>query len=61
MDMKEYYKNTEDINYDDTCVIYSKSLTEDMVIPWNNVFLNLKNANKIEKQGLMLYSKIKNT
>lgn len=42
MDIKEYYNNDEDINYDGTCVIYSKSIDNCKVEYWNNKFLNLK-------------------
>lgn len=42
MDIKEYYNNEKDVNYDNTCVIYSKSLSDFPVKYWNNRFLNLK-------------------
>lgn len=42
MDLKEYYKNDNDINYDDTCLIYTKSLNNNNVKKWNNRFLNLR-------------------
>lgn len=42
MDIKEYYNNEDDVNYDGTCVIYSKSLGDYKVIYWDNKFLNLK-------------------
>ncbi len=28
MDIKEYYNNEKNVNYDNTCVIYSKSLSD---------------------------------
>lgn len=42
MDIKEYYNNNEDINYDNTCVIYTKALNNNKIKKWNNKFLNLK-------------------
>lgn len=42
MDIKEYYNNKNDFNYDDTCLIYTKVLTNDKIKKWNNKFLNLK-------------------
>lgn len=42
MDIKEYYDNDNDINYDGTCLIYSKSLDKSKAKYWNNKFLNLK-------------------
>ncbi len=43
MDIREYYRNKKDVNYDNTCVIYSKSLFDFPVTYWDNKFLNLKN------------------
>lgn len=42
MDIKEYYNNTDDCNYDGTCLIYSKGLNNNKVTKWNNKFINLK-------------------
>lgn len=43
MELKEYYNNPEDINYDNTCIIYTKSLFNDKPVLWDNKFINLKN------------------
>ena len=51
MDVKEYYNNKEDINYDNTCIIYSKSLNNNKVEYWNNKFLNLKNIVEAQEKG----------
>jgi len=48
MDIKEKYNHKDDINYDGTCVIYSKALLDIPVVYWNNRFLNL--AGIIEAQ-----------
>ncbi len=42
MDIKEVYNNKDDLNYNGNCVIYSKSLTDEIASYWNNRFLNLK-------------------
>lgn len=42
MDIKEYYNNPDDINYDNTCVIYTKSMINEEPQLWNNKFMNLK-------------------
>ena len=40
---KEYYENKEDKTDDiGKILIYSKSLTEKKVLPWNNKFINYK-------------------
>ena len=41
--IKEYYKNSDDITKDvGDIVIYSKSLTGEVVALWNNKFINIK-------------------
>ena len=42
MDVKELYTNPLDNNYNDTCVIYTKFLTDEQSELWNNKFLNIK-------------------
>lgn len=59
MDIKEYYNNSNDFNYDNTCVIYSKSLSNDKVKYWNNEFLNLKEIVKNEEEGICKFIKLK--
>ena len=51
MDIKEEYNNPNDFNYDNTCLIYSKSLTDEKLKLWNNKFLNLNEIIKKEKEG----------
>ena len=50
MDLKEYYNNSKDFNYNNTCIIYSKSLKGDKVKKWDNQFLNIKGFIKDEKK-----------
>lgn len=50
MDIKEYYKNENDVNYDNTCLIYTKVLGNYKIEKWNNRFLNLKEI--IESQEI---------
>lgn len=43
MDIKEEYNNEEDFNYNNTCIIYSKALSDQIKIPyWNNRNLNIR-------------------
>ena len=58
MDIKEYYNNSDDFNYDNTCIIYSKSLTDDQIKHWNNQFLNLNEIVRKEEEGLKKFKKI---
>lgn len=51
MDIKEYYNNPNDVNYDNTCVIFSKSLFETPVTYWDNKFLNLKEIIAAQELG----------
>ncbi len=51
MDIKEYYNNVNDVNYDNTCVIFSKSLFETPITYWNDRFLNLKEIIAAQKLG----------
>ena len=51
MDFKEYYNNPEDINYDGTCLIYTKGLNNNKPIYWNNIFLNLREIVEEEKKS----------
>ena len=59
MDIKEYYNNKEDFNYDNTCIVYSKCLTDEKIKHWNNQFLNLKEIVKKEKKKF-IFKKITN-
>lgn len=51
MDIKEYYNNVNDVNYDNTCVIFSKSLFETPITYWNDRFLNLKEIIAAQELG----------
>ena len=51
MDIKEYYNNVNDVNYDNTCVIFSKSLFETPITYWNDKFLNLKEIIAVQELG----------
>lgn len=51
MDIKEYYNNVNDVNYDNTCVIFSKSLFETPITYWNDRFLNLKEIIATQELG----------
>ena len=56
MDIKEEYNNPSDFNYDNTCVIYSKSLTDEKASYWNNKYLGLNEIIEREKEGQNLYN-----
>lgn len=49
MEIEEAYNNKQDINYENNCVIFSKSLTSEKVTYWNNRFLNLREITSTEK------------
>ena len=51
MQMYEYYNNVDDYTYDGNCLIYSCSLCDEKVKPWNDKFLNLKRDVEEEKMG----------
>lgn len=55
MDIKEEYNNPSDFNYDNTCVIYSKSLTDEKASYWNNKYLGLNEIIEREKEGQNQY------
>ncbi len=50
----EYYNNADDINYDNTCLIYTLAFYNDEIIPWNNKNIHLKKCDVEEKQGVEL-------
>ena len=53
MDISETYNNQDDINYNNTCLIYSKSLVPNRkVLLWNNKNINLKDGEKMIFDGL---------
>ncbi len=52
MEYIEYYNNTDDINYDGTCLIYTISFYGDEIVPWNNKNIHLKECEIEEKEGL---------
>ena len=51
--VKEYYENPNDMTKDvGRIVIYSKALTREKLMPWNNKFINYKGQNeKLIKRG----------
>lgn len=53
MDIKEYYNNPDDDNYDGTCLIFSKSLTDQPVPYWNNKFINLKGIISDQEKSML--------
>lgn len=61
MDIVEEYKNVNDINFDNTCLIYSKSINEKgKPIFWNNKFLNLKSGDEMIVEGFREFIKLIN-
>ena len=52
MEYSEYYNNTDDINYDGTCLIYTMSFYGDETVPWNNKNIHLKECEIEGKEGL---------
>lgn len=61
MDVVEEYNNLDDINYDNTCLIYSKSIYEDKKVSlWNNKFLNLKSGDEMIAHGFKDFVKLTN-
>ena len=58
MDIKEYYNNPDDINYDGTCLIYTKSLDDEKPTYWNDKFLNLKTIVEEEEKSNERYNNI---
>lgn len=58
LDIKEYYNNKEDDNYNNTCLIYSKALCNNKVKYWNNKFLNLKQIIRLEEESNKLFKNI---
>ena len=58
MDIKEYYNNPDDINYDGTCLIYTKSLDDEKPTYWNDKFLNLKTIVEEEEKSNEKYNNI---
>ena len=55
MDYKEKYNCPNDSNYDGTCLIWTKSLYGDPIIPWNNKCINLKEIEIEEKKYLQKF------
>lgn len=52
---KEYYENEDDITSDiGKLLIYSKSLTGEKVLSWNNKFINYKEQKQKEKKSNIL-------
>ena len=61
MDIVEKYDNVNDIDFDNTYLIYSKLIVKDNEIElWNNKFLNLKNGEEMIVQGYKYFIKLTN-
>ena len=61
MDLKEKYNNKNDINYDNTCLVYTKKINNiDKLEYWNNRFLNLIEGENMIKRGFEDFSKLTN-
>lgn len=61
LDLVEEYQNEEDVNYDNTCLIYSKGIEENTPItPWNNQFLNLKQDDELFVEGFREFIELTN-
>ena len=57
----ENYNNTSDINFDNTCLIYSRTINEsENVELWNNRFLNLKYGDEMIVDGFKEFIKLNN-
>ena len=57
----ENYNNTSDINFDNTCLIYSRTINEsENVELWNNRFLNLKYGDEMIVDGFKEFIKLTN-
>ncbi len=57
MDIKETYHNDNDSNYNNTCLIYSKSLFTEPVPYWNNSFLNIRKMVEEEQESNKLWQR----
>lgn len=61
MDVVEEYNNPDDINFENTCLIYSKAINDnDKVSMWNNKFLNLKKGDEMIVDGFKEFIKLTN-
>ncbi len=50
-DISEKYENSEDETYENTTIIYSSSLTNEKVKPWNNKYIGIKEYDELCVQG----------
>ncbi len=57
MDFSEKYDHPEDFTYNSSCLIWSKSLFGDTIIPWNNRYLGLNEIEEQEKEYLDIFMK----
>lgn len=61
MDICEEYNNPNDINFDNTCLVYTKVIRKgDNNKMWNNRFLNLKNGDELINNGLHEFIRLTN-
>lgn len=57
LDIEDSYNNPNNINYDNTILINSKSLHIDLVVPkWNNRSINLKQLAIDELEGYIVFT-----
>lgn len=61
MDICEEYNNPNDINFNNSCLVYTKNLNETTDDKqWNNRYLNLKNGDKLIDDGFKEFIKLTN-
>lgn len=61
MDICEEYNNPNDINFNNSCLVYTKTLNETTDDKqWNNRYLNLKNGDKLIDEGFKEFIKLTN-
>ena len=57
MDFPEKYNHPKDFTYGSSCLIWTKSLFGDSIIPWNNRYLGLNEIEEQEKKYLDIFMK----
>ena len=61
MDICEEYNNEDDIDFDNTCLVYTKFIKEiGNNKMWNNRYLNLKNGDELISNGFKELIKLTN-
>ncbi|MNV82933.1 Acetyltransferase (GNAT) family protein [compost metagenome] len=55
MDLRERYENPDDETFERTALVYSCTLTEETVTPWNNRYMGIRELEELcEAGGLYL-------